>query len=266
MRNKSQWAVFRQILPGDLLEAQNYHFEGQSGHFEIQISQVEAKIGQFGPTNGPVQAKIYHFEGKTDHFGAKIDHFATKTAAPQHCDGFRRQNVQNESRIFFDEFFMRLKGKRAVFRQILPGDPLEAQICHFELANHQFEAKMLHFEAKMKHFEAKTDHFEPKIAHFEAKIVHFATKTAAPKHLDPLRRQIFQNASRTFFDEFFMRLKGKRAVFRQILPGDPLEAQICRLDLKFAHFKAKMKHFEAKIHHVETKMKHFEAKSILKLE
>ena len=50
---------------------------------------------------------------------------------------------------------MRLKGKRAVFRQILPGDPLEAQICHFELANHQFEAKMLHFEAKMKHFEAK---------------------------------------------------------------------------------------------------------------
>ena len=65
-----------------------------------KLSMLKLKIGQFGPTNGPVQAKIYHFEGKTDHFGAKIDHFATKTAVPQHCDGFRRQNVQNESRIF----------------------------------------------------------------------------------------------------------------------------------------------------------------------
>ena len=155
---------------------------------------------------------------------------------------------------------MRLKGKRAVFRQILAGDPLEAQICHFELANHQFEAKMLHFEAKMKHFETKTDHFEPKIAHFEAKIVHFATKTAAPKHLDPLRRQIFQNESRIFFDEFFMRLKGKRAVFRQILPGDPLEAQICHFEPANHHFEAKMKHCEAKRTHFEAKMKHFEAK------
>ena len=32
-----------------------------------------------------------------------------------------------------DEFFMPLKGKRAVFRQILAGDPLEAQICHWSL-------------------------------------------------------------------------------------------------------------------------------------
>ena len=101
---------------------------------------------------------------------------------------------------------MRLKGKRAVFRQILAGDPLEAQICHFGPANH-------HFEAKMKQFDAKIKHFEPKMKHFE--------------HLDGFGGQIFQNESRIFFDEILMRLKGKRAVFRQILAGDPLEAQIC---------------------------------------
>ena len=83
---------------------------------------------------------------------------------------------KNEAVFFFDEFFMRLKGKRAVFRQILAGDPLEAQICHFEPANHHFEAKMKHFEAKRMHFEARTKHFEAKIAHFEAKIVHFAVE------------------------------------------------------------------------------------------
>ena len=77
-------------------------------------------------------------------------------------DGLGNQNLQNESRIFFDEFFMRLKGKQAVFRQILAGDPLEAQICHFELANHHFEAQICHFEPKMKHFEAKMKHFDPK--------------------------------------------------------------------------------------------------------
>ena len=74
-------------------------------------------------------------------------------------DGFGSQNLQNESRIFFDEFFMRLKGKRAVFRQILAGDPLEAQICHFEVANHHFEGTMKHFGTKMMHFAAKMMHF-----------------------------------------------------------------------------------------------------------
>ena len=94
---------------------------------------------------------------------------------------------------------MRLKGKRAVFRQILPGDPLEAQICHFELANHQFEAKMLHFEAKMKHFEAKTDHFEPKIAHFEAKIVGFATKNGRSEAFGPSATSNFPKCQPHFF-------------------------------------------------------------------
>ena len=74
-------------------------------------------------------------------------------------DGFGSQNLQNESRIFSDEFFMRLKGKRAVFRQILAGDPLEAQICHFEVANHHFEGTMKHFGTKMMHFAAKMMHF-----------------------------------------------------------------------------------------------------------
>ena len=110
MWGKGKRAVFRQILSGYFLETQNYHFEDQIGHFD---------------------AKIIHFE-------AKIVHFATKMAVPKHCDGFRPQSFQNESRIFFDEFFMRLKGKRAVFRQILAGDPLEAQICHFEPANEAF--------------------------------------------------------------------------------------------------------------------------------
>ena len=43
-----------------------------------------------------------------------------------------------------------------------------------------------------------------------------------------------------------MRLKGKRAVFRQILAGAPLEAQICHLELRTGHFEAKINHFELK--------------------
>ena len=50
---------------------------------------------------------------------------------------------------------MRLKGIRAVFRQILAGDPLEAQICHFDFANYHFEAQRCHFEVKMRHFGPK---------------------------------------------------------------------------------------------------------------
>ena len=50
---------------------------------------------------------------------------------------------------------MRLKGKRAVFRQILAGAPLEAQICHLEPGMGHFEAKIGHFEAKSNRFEAK---------------------------------------------------------------------------------------------------------------
>ena len=71
-------------------------------------------------------------------------------------DGLEGQIFQNESRIFFDKFFLRLKGKRAVLRQILPGAPLEAQICHVE-------PRMGHIEAKIGHFEAKSDRFEAKI-------------------------------------------------------------------------------------------------------
>ena len=108
---------------------------------------------------------------------------------------------------------MRLKGKRAVFRQILAGAPLEAQICHLE---------------------PRTGHFEAKIGHFEAK------SRSQNGHLDGLESQIFQNESRIFFDNFFMRLKGKRAVFRQILAGAPLEAQICHLEPRTGHFEAKI--------------------------
>ena len=94
----------------------------------------------------------------------------------KHFDRFGGQIFQNESRIFFDEFFIRLKGKRAVFRQILAGDPLEAQICHFEPPNHHFESKMKHFEAKRMHFEARMMYFEAKMMHFEAKMMHFEAK------------------------------------------------------------------------------------------
>ena len=93
-------------------------------------------------------------------------------------DGLEGQIFQNESRIFFDKFYMRLEGKRAVFRQILAGAPLEAQICHLEPrtghfeADH-FEAKTGHFEAKTGRFKAKTDQFEGKTGHFEAKTDHF---------------------------------------------------------------------------------------------
>ena len=100
-----------------------------------------------------------------------------KTAILKHFDRFGGQIFQNESRIFSDEFFIRLKGKRAVFRQILAGDPLEAQICHFELVNHHFEGKMKHFEPKRMHFEARMMHLEAKIGHFEAKMKHFDPKT-----------------------------------------------------------------------------------------
>ena len=45
---------------------------------------------------------------------------------------------------------------KAVFLQILPGAPLEAQICHLG-------PRMGHFEAKIGHFEAKNDRFEAKM-------------------------------------------------------------------------------------------------------
>ena len=141
----------------------------------------------------------------------KLSVLQQKTAAPKHLDPLRRQIFQNASRTFFDEFFMRLKGKRTVFRQILPGDPLEAQICHFEPANHHFEAKLNHFEAKMKYFEAKMKHFEAKMKHFEAEMQHFEAKM---KH--------FQ-AERTHF-----------------------EANMKHFEAQMNHFEAKMKHFEAK--------------------
>ena len=72
----------------------------------------------------------------------------------KHFHNFGGQIFQNDGRIFFDEFFMRLKGKRAVFRQILAGDPLEAKICHFEPANHHFEAKIVHFANENGLFKA----------------------------------------------------------------------------------------------------------------
>ena len=85
----------------------------------------------------------------------KLSILPLKMAFLKHFDSFGGQIFQNESRIFFDEFFMRLKGKRVVFRQILAGDPLEAQIGHFELADHYFAGEMKHFEAKTMHFEAR---------------------------------------------------------------------------------------------------------------
>ena len=97
-------------------------------------------------------------------------------AIVKHFDSFGGQILQNEGRIFFDEFFIRLKGKRAVFHQILAGDPLEAQICNFGLANHHFESKMMHFEAKRMHFEARIMHFETKMMHFEARMKHFEAR------------------------------------------------------------------------------------------
>ena len=90
-------------------------------------------------------------------------------------DGFEGQIFQNKSRIFFDQFFLRLKGKRAVFRQILARAPwqLKFAIWSLERAFGHFEAKTDHFDVKTGHHEAKTDHFEAKTGHFEAQTDHF---------------------------------------------------------------------------------------------
>ena len=50
---------------------------------------------------------------------------------------------QNEAGNPVDKFFMRDKGKRAIFRQILAGDPLEAQVVHFKLkkTKNEYEPK-----------------------------------------------------------------------------------------------------------------------------
>ena len=100
---------------------------------------------------------------------------------------------------------MRLKGERAVFRQILAGDPFKAQICHLGLKSGPLEAKMVRFEAKNDRFEAK-------------RVIWTVLEVKFGKMIS------------VFFLKFFMRLKGERAVFRQILAGDPLEAQICPLE------------------------------------
>ena len=41
MWHKGKRNVFRQILSGDFLEAQNYHSGGQSGHLETKVSILE---------------------------------------------------------------------------------------------------------------------------------------------------------------------------------------------------------------------------------
>ena len=92
-------------------------------------------------------------------------------------DGFEGEIFQNAGPICFDEFFIRLKGKRAVLRQILPGAPLEAQICHLEPRMGHFEAKIGRSEAKTDHFEVKTGQFEAKTDHFQAKADYFEAKT-----------------------------------------------------------------------------------------
>ena len=135
---------------------------------------------------------------------------------------------------------MRLKGKRAVFRQILPGAPLEAQICHLE-------PRPGHFEAKICHFEAKSDRFEAKMVIWTVWKGKFSKMKA-----------VF------FFDKFFMRLKGKRAVFCQFLPGAPLEAQICHLEPRMGHFEAhKTDHFEPKSTILKPKPTIFKRKPII---
>ena len=141
----------------------------------------------------------------------KLSILPLKTAILKHFDSFGGQIFQNESRIFFDEFFIRLKGKRAVFRQILAGDPLEAQICHFELVNNHFECKMKHFEPKRMHFEARMMHFEAKIGHFEAKMKHFEAKM-------------------NYFEAKMNHFEAAKKHF----------------EAKMKHFEAKMKHFDPK--------------------
>ena len=84
---------------------------------------------------------------------------------------FEGQIFQNESRIFFDKFFMRLKGKRAVFCQFLPGAALEAQICHLE-------PRTGHFEAKIGHFKAQSDRFEAKIVIWTVRKAKFSKMKA----------------------------------------------------------------------------------------
>ena len=91
--------------------------------------------------------------------------------------------------LFWRIFFLPGKRERAVFRQILAEDPLEVQSCYLK--------------PKMVHVEAKTDNGEVKSGYVDVK----SCKMKA-----------------VFFDKFFMWLKGKRNVFRQILPGDFLEA------------------------------------------
>ena len=253
MRLKGKRAVFRQILAGDPLEAQICHFEPANHHFEGKMKHFEAKRMHF-------QARMMHFEAKIAHFEAKIVHFAVESGQFEAFWQFWRPKFPKRQPYFFDEFLIRLKGKRAVFRQILAGDPLEAQICHFEPANHHFEGKMKHFEAKRMHFQARMTHFEAKIAHFEAKIVHFAVESGHFEAFWQFWRPKFPKRQPYFFDEFFIRLKGKRAVFRQILAGDPFEAQICHFGRANHNFEAKMVHFEAKMTHFEAEMKHFEAK------
>ena len=56
----------------------------------------------------------------------------------RHVDPLRKAKMQqNDAGNPADKFFMLDKSKRAVFRQILAGDPLEAQAVHFEASRKQ---------------------------------------------------------------------------------------------------------------------------------
>ena len=106
---------------------------------------------------------------------------------------------------------MRDKGRRTVFRQILPGSLSKLKVAMYNL---QITSSKL----KWTILKLKNNNFEPKTKYFEATSVHLAGDSGPVAFFYSILTVLEAKFSKTkavfFFYEFFIWLKGERAVFR----------------------------------------------------
>ena len=89
-------------------------------------------------TAAPPKRPFWHFWKRPKAFSGGETCFPAAGRLKRHVGPLRKAKMQqNDAGNPADKFFMLDKGKRAVFRQILAGDPLEAQAVHFEASRKQ---------------------------------------------------------------------------------------------------------------------------------
>ena len=96
------------------------------------------RVRTFAVTAAPPKRPFWHFWKRPKAFSGGETCFPAAGRLKRHVDPLRKAKMQqNDAGNPADKFFMLDKSKRAVFRQILAGDPLEAQAVHFEASRKQ---------------------------------------------------------------------------------------------------------------------------------